>query len=166
MSEPEQQQTRRVGTAGSWLGGVRSAGVDLGFPGERLGLPREGAGSAAGYGRRLLALFIDWGLAWLAVLFLVRVFGWKLGQGSLLPVAVFGVEVWLLTGLLGLTAGKRLLGLRVVRLDGKPVGLLYSLVRTLLLILVIPALIWDRDYRGLHDRAANTVVINVPTSRG
>ncbi|MGI8334120.1 RDD family protein [Actinomadura scrupuli] len=161
MSEPKQQQTRRGGPAGSWLGGVRSAGVDLGFPGERLGLPEEGPGSAASYGRRLLALFIDWGLAWLAVLFLARVLGWHVGQGSLLPVAVFAVEVWLLTGLLGLTAGKRLLGLRVVRLDGRPVGLLWSLVRTLLLVLVIPALVWDRDYRGLHDRAADTVVINV-----
>jgi uncharacterized RDD family membrane protein YckC len=49
----------------------------------------------------------------------------------------------------------------VVRLDGRPVGLLWSLVRTLLLVLVIPALVWDRDYRGLHDRAAGTVVINV-----
>jgi uncharacterized RDD family membrane protein YckC len=140
---------------------VRSAGVDLGFPGERLGLPKEGAGSAASYGKRVLALFIDWGLAWLAVLFLVRAFGWHVSPGSLLPVAVFGVEVWLLTGLLGLTAGKRMLGLRVVRLDGRPVGLLWSLVRTLLVLLVLPALVWDRDYRGLHDRAANTVVINV-----
>ena len=25
---------------------------------------------------------------------------------------------------------------------------------------VVPALVWDRDYRGLHDRAANTMVIN------
>jgi uncharacterized RDD family membrane protein YckC len=162
MSEAKKQQTRRVGSAGSWLGGARSAGVDLGFPGERLGLPKEGSGSAASYGRRLLALFIDWALAWLALLFLARVFGWgNVSQGSLLPIAVFGVEVWLLTGLLGLTAGKRLLGLRVVRLDGRPVGLLWSLVRTLLLILVVPALIWDRDFRGLHDRAANTVVINI-----
>jgi hypothetical protein len=32
-------------------------------------------------------------------------------------------------------------------------------VRTLLLVLVVPALIWDRDYRGLHDRAANSVVV-------
>jgi uncharacterized RDD family membrane protein YckC len=160
MSKPHEQQTPRAGSAGSWLGGVRSAGVDLGFPGERLGLPQEGGGSVASYGRRLLAMFIDWGLAWLAVLFLARVFGWTVRLGSLLPVAVFGVEVWLLTGLLGLTSGKRLLGLRVVRLDGRPVGLLWSLVRTLLLMLVVPALIWDRDYRGLHDRAANTVVIN------
>ncbi len=71
----------------------------------------------------------------------------------------FGLMVWLLTGLIGLTIGKRLLGLRVARLDGRPVGLLWSLVRTVLLVAVVPALAWDRDYRGLHDRAAGTIVI-------
>ena len=33
------------------------------------------------------------------------------------------------------------------------------LVRTLLLCLAIPALVWDRDQRGLHDRIAGTVLI-------
>jgi hypothetical protein len=31
----------------------------------------------------------------------------------------------------------------------------------LLLLLLIPALIWDRDGRGLHDKAADSVVVNV-----
>jgi uncharacterized RDD family membrane protein YckC len=74
-------------------------------------------------------------------------------------LAVFSAEVYLLTALTGFTLGKRLLGLRVARLDGKPVGLAWSLVRTILLITVIPPLVTDRDLRGLHDRAANTIVI-------
>ena len=49
--------------------------------------------------------------------------------------------------------------MRVARLDGRPVGFLWALVRTLLLITVIPPLVTDRDLRGLHDRAANTIVI-------
>jgi len=32
-------------------------------------------------------------------------------------------------------------------------------LRTLLICLVIPAVIWDRDGRGLQDRAAGTVVV-------
>jgi len=76
-----------------------------------------------------------------------------------LTIAVFAVEVYLLTATTGFTVGKRLLGLRVVRLDGKPVGFVWSLVRTLLFLAVIPALIMDGDQRGLHDKAANTVVI-------
>jgi uncharacterized RDD family membrane protein YckC len=76
-----------------------------------------------------------------------------------LTIAVFAVETYLLTALTGFTVGKRLLGLRVVRLDGKPVGFLWSLVRTLLFLAVIPALVFDGDLRGLHDKAADTVVI-------
>ncbi|HXA60141.1 MAG TPA: RDD family protein [Streptosporangiaceae bacterium] len=159
MTGGDEQQGRRARVAGTWLGGVRTAGVDLGYPGERLGLPKEGPGSVAPYGRRLLALFIDWLLALLITSFLLRIFGAGSAQRTLWPVLTFGLMVWLLTGLIGLTIGKRLLGLRVARLDGRPVGLLWSLVRTVLLVAVVPALAWDRDYRGLHDRAAGTIVI-------
>ena len=76
-------------------------------------------------------------------------------------IAIFGVEVWLLTALTGFTVGKRLLGLRVIRLDGKPVGLIWSFVRTLLLLVVVPAVIFDADLRGLHDKAANTIVLRI-----
>src|SRR6266545_7195096 len=108
----------RTGSVGAWLGGLRSAGADLGYPGERLGLPRTGSGSVAGYGRRLGALFIDWVVALLTMSVVAGVAGWHLSRGNLWPVAAFGVETWLLTALLGLTIGKRLLGLRVVRPDG------------------------------------------------
>ena len=49
--------------------------------------------------------------------------------------------------------------MRVARLDGKPVGLGWSLVRTILLLCVVPPLVIDSDRRGLHDKAANTIVI-------
>jgi len=32
-------------------------------------------------------------------------------------------------------------------------------VRSALLCLVIPAVVWDRDGRGLHDTAAGTVLV-------
>ena len=47
----------------------------------------------------------------------------------------FAAEIWLLTALTGFTLGKRLLGIRVARLDGQPVGLLSALIRTVLLLL-------------------------------
>jgi uncharacterized RDD family membrane protein YckC len=102
-------------------------------------------------GRRLLALLIDWLASLVVALVVFHSGGWTL--------AVFAVEVFVLEALTGFTLGKRLLGLRVARLDGRPVGFLWSLVRTLLLITVIPPLVTDRDLRGLHDRAANTIVI-------
>lgn len=33
------------------------------------------------------------------------------------------------------------------------------MVRTALVCLVIPAVVWDRDTRGLHDRAMSTVCV-------
>jgi len=107
----------------------------------------------AGVGRRLGALVIDW--------LMCEVIALAAFHEQYLTIAVFAAEVYLLTALTGFTVGKRLLGMRVVRLDGKPVGMIWSLVRTLLLLAVIPPMIFDTDLRGLHDRAANTVVIRI-----
>jgi uncharacterized RDD family membrane protein YckC len=39
------------------------------------------------------------------------------------------------------------------------VGFARGAVRTALLCLVIPAVVWDADGRGLHDKAAGTVIV-------
>jgi uncharacterized RDD family membrane protein YckC len=127
------------------------------YPGKRFGLPEEGPRSVAGVGQRLGALIIDW-LACLLVS--LAVFRTHLAS-QLGTYILFGVEVWLLTALTGFTLGKRVLGIRVARIDGKPVGLVMGLVRTLLLLLLVPALVFDKDLRGLHDKAARTIVIRV-----
>jgi uncharacterized RDD family membrane protein YckC len=49
--------------------------------------------------------------------------------------------------------------LRVARIDGHAVPLLRSLLRSFLVCLVVPPLVFNRDNRGLHDLAAGTVVI-------
>jgi uncharacterized RDD family membrane protein YckC len=141
--------------AGSWLSGRDAAdGQDESrYPGQRFGLPADGRRSVAGIGRRLLALIIDWLLCTVIAL---AVFG-----DQFLTIAVFAVEAYLLTATTGFTIGKRLLGVRVVRLDGRPVGFGWSLLRVVLLLLVVPPLVFDKDLRGLHDRAAGTVVIRV-----
>ena len=138
----------------SWLAGPRAARPDtepVGYQGQRLGLPEHGPGSAAGVGRRLLAFAVDAlmcdGVAWL----LFRDLAWV--------TPVFAVEVALFTWLLQQSAGQRVCGLRVHRLDGRPVGLPRALLRTALILLLVPVLITDRDGRGLHDRAVGTVVV-------
>jgi uncharacterized RDD family membrane protein YckC len=129
------------------------------YPGQRFGLPRSGPRSVAGVARRLGSLMIDW---LIAALIALAVFGGK-SQASVqyLTLAIFAGEVWLLTALTGFTVGKRLLGMRVARLDGQPVGFYRSLVRTILFLLVVPALVLDGDLRGLHDKAAGTIVIRI-----
>jgi hypothetical protein len=143
----------RGAVAGSAVGDERVSEDGQGYPGERFGLPREGSRSVAGMGRRLLALLIDWLLCTVIALAAFRSKVWTL--------PIFAVETYLLTALTGMTIGKRLVGIRVASLSGGPVGLWWALVRTLLLLAVVPPLITDRDLRGLHDRAANTIVIRM-----
>ena len=69
--------------------------------------------------------------------------------------------MYLLTAVSGLTVGKRLLRIRAISTDGRPPGFKWAAVRTLLLLFVVPACLTDRDLRGLHDRAANTIVVRM-----
>ncbi|AXK32813.1 RDD family protein [Streptomyces armeniacus] len=149
---------------GSWLSGPRATaenmGADFGYRGERLGLPREGTGSIAPLGRRFGAIFIDWGLA--AVIGYGLLSGRDLSAADTWTLGVFLVMSLLTVGTVGCTPGKRLLGLRVVAADGA--GRLVPwrvLVRTVLLGLALPALVWDRDGRGLHDRLAGAVQVRM-----
>jgi uncharacterized RDD family membrane protein YckC len=123
------------------------------YPGEKYGLPEDGPASVPGLGRRLAALFIDWILCAVIATGLLHSRYWTL--------AFFGAETYILMVLTGTTIGKRFLGLRVARLDGKRIGLGWGLVRTILLLAVVPPLVIDRDRRGLHDKAANTIVVRI-----
>jgi uncharacterized RDD family membrane protein YckC len=128
------------------------------YPGQELGLPEAGRGAVASMGRRLGAIFIDWLLCTFIVLALIRPRTQADVEG--LTLAVFAVQDMVLTALIGMTVGKRLFGIRVARLDGKIIGA-WAVLRTLLLLTVVAPLLTDRDLRGLHDRAANTVVVRM-----
>jgi hypothetical protein len=123
------------------------------YPGQGFGLPEHGPGSVASMPRRILALFIDWLLSMLIAYWLTHSQFWT--------IAVFAVEVYVLTATTGFTVGKRLVGIRTIRTNGGLVGFRWALVRTAILLTVIPPLLSDRDLRGLHDRASDTVVIRV-----
>jgi uncharacterized RDD family membrane protein YckC len=145
---------------GSWLSGPSAVvGIDQDYRGQRLGLPAAGTGSVAPWGRRIAALVLDW----LACLLLVRLFLPSISYGtpssSLVTLGFFLVELTLFTWIVGASFGQRLLGLAVVLLGGSRVGLGRAFLRSLLICLVIPAVIWDRDGRGLHDRWVGTVVV-------
>lgn len=147
---------------GSWLQGPKQTleeqGYDFGYKGERLGMPESGPGSVGGVGRRLGALTIDW----LACLLIARLaFGRDGGDVALETMGLFALMTIVLVSFGGASFGQRILGLRIVSVpDGGPVPIPRVVLRTLLLCLVVPAVIWDRDQRGLHDRAARTVVVN------
>ncbi len=130
------------------------------YPGLRLGLPPTGPGSAAGWGRRLLALGIDWGLCLLVASEIRKVGLWS-GNAALQwgPLLVFAVEAWILTTLLGGSAGQVLLGVVVRRTSGARLDAARALLRTVLICLVVPPVIFNRDQQGLHDLAVDSVAV-------
>jgi hypothetical protein len=140
-----------VGTAPVAAPAEADAGTD--YPGKRYGLPRQGPRSIAGMGRRLLALVIDWLLCMVIAIWFLHSQFWT--------IVVFAVEVCVLTALTGTTVGKRLCGIRVVRTNGGLVGFRWAAVRTLLLLTVVLPLLTDFDRRGIHDRAADTMVVRI-----
>ncbi|GAA1733862.1 RDD family protein [Aeromicrobium alkaliterrae] len=116
----------------------------------------------ASLGRRLLALLIDWIVAALAASLFTGVSYPPADIGENLVITAFFVgQITILTGLLGFSIGKRVVGLRVENREGRPIGLPRALLRTLLLSLVIPAIVMTDDKRGLHDLAAGSRVIRV-----
>ncbi len=137
-----------------------SNAISSNWPGERFGLPESGPRSVARFGPRLGAVAIDWalayGLSWL--LFPTVTAG---PRNPWLTPVIFGLlEVIFLLFFNG-SIGQLLLRMRVVPISGGAMALWRPLVRTVLLCLGIPALIWDRDQRGLHDRLAGTVLVRV-----
>lgn len=124
----------------------------------------QAAGAVASLGRRLAAVAVDW-----VASVLIAAAVTDRPQTQVTALGIFALENVLLLTTLGATFGMRLLGLRVARLQrpaDRPVPPLPAVVRTALLCLVIPAVVWDRDGRGLHDKAAGTVVVLTGASRG
>ncbi|NHC44955.1 RDD family protein [Motilibacter sp. K478] len=153
-------------TLGSWLNGPRATleaeGVQLPPRGKRLGRPADGSGSVASFGRRLVALFVDWALA-LGLTRLATIGADVDGQAwDLLVLAVFAAMTWGTLAATGRTPGYQLLGLRLEMArptEPRTVWGLRTAIRSLLLVLVVPAAVWDADGRGLHDKAAGTAVV-------
>lgn len=133
-----------------------------GYPGQLLGFPQSGPGSIASLGRRLGQFALDVVGSWLVADLVAP----RYVEGVRTPqpwasALVYVLECAILLALGGQTAGMRMTGLRVVRLDGRPAGPVAAVARTLLTMLVIPMLFFDRDLRGLHDRAVGVAVVRV-----
>ncbi|MGB3438012.1 MAG: RDD family protein [Actinophytocola sp.] len=150
---------------GSWLsGGIGETGDDpQKWPGQRFGLPENGPGSIATRGVRLLALLVDFVLMALATSLFVETDVNRpdvMQTFQLAATLVWFVVTSVMVALFGFTAGKALFGLRVVRIDGKPmVGPVRAVPRTVLTALILPAAIGDADGRGLHDKVTGTMVV-------
>ncbi len=137
--------------------------ADAHHPGQRYGLPATGAGSVGSLWRRLVAFVVDCVLA--AVI--TSVFAHRDFALHDQAANSWSLLTWFLITVVGVaffaaTPGMVLFGLRVARVDGASyVFPLRAAVRAILVMLVVPAVIWDADRRGLHDRAAGTIVVTI-----
>lgn len=121
-------------------------------------MPESGRGSVAGWGPRFGAILIDW---FVALSITLGILGPPTPGDQAFSAGTLGIFALMYVVLL-LTAQRTLgmlaFGLRVLPVGSQRLTAWGVILRTLLLVLVIPAVIYDRDRRGLHDRAGRTVV--------
>ncbi|MEN9751258.1 MAG: hypothetical protein RLZZ600_305 [Actinomycetota bacterium] len=132
------------------------------YPGERLGLPSQGKRSVARFGRRFIALLIDWTIATIAANLLTGSWDASTNARPAHQILVYGIWVALMiveVPIFGGTIGHRICAVAVTPLRGGWPGLWRPLVRALLLALLVPALVWDSDSRAFHDKVAGTVLV-------
>jgi uncharacterized RDD family membrane protein YckC len=121
----------------------------------RTELPESGPGSIAPAAPRFGAFLIDVvASALVAGLFTAP----ELPRNR--SLLVFAVAYFAFTVLVQQTFGMKLLRMRVIRVDRPaPVGAWRAAVRTLGVVLIIPAALRDAEGRALHDRATQTAVV-------
>jgi uncharacterized RDD family membrane protein YckC len=137
---------------GSWMEGP--PGDPEYVPGTALGLPAAGSGAVAGFGRRVLSMLIDWTLT---VVISVLAFDYD----PLATLLLFAALNVLFLTLFGATPGQFALRLRVLPVSRRTPMVLRALLRTATMMLILPAVVWNRDTQPLHDVIAGTAVIRL-----
>jgi hypothetical protein len=101
--------------------------------------------------RKAQAITIDWiGSLFVAALLLDR--SWTL--------LIFFLQVAIMTALTGASAGQRLRGIRIIDVNTlQNIAPLGALIRTFLILLVIPAVVQTKQGRGLHDLATKSAAV-------
>lgn len=142
------------------LGELRSPDT---WPGSRLGLPQEGRGAVATFSIRVIAFLADIAASGLASGLVLAFLAHPTDrQRQAAGLAVLFVESALLVALTGQTLGMRVTGLQVLRIKDptRLPGLAAGIIRTVPLIASLGLVgFFTKDGRGLHDRAAGTVVV-------
>ena len=109
-------------------------------------------------GRRMLGVLIDWLMSYaIAIGFFV-----EFGESSMGAVVflVFTAQYLIFAALGGATPGHRIMGLKIVRFsDGHMPTPIQALMRTGLLVIILTAITFDQNGRGINERLSNTVLV-------
>ena len=120
----------------------------------------------AGFWRRIGATFLDFIMVGIVMAIISRMFHWNNGGGLPLWFVIYNVVMWATKGT---TIGGIVCGLKLVRLDDRPVDWGVAIVRGLsaFLSLAVAGLgfIWvafDDEKQSWHDKIAGTTIVRVP----
>lgn len=117
----------------------------------------------ASFPRRLAALAIDWIACSLVTLAIVGPDRYASPSANWLPLVAFLLESALGTALTGGSFGQQLTKVRVFGINGRPLSLGKALLRSFLICLVVPPLIFKPDTgRGLHDLWTGSAAYKLP----
>lgn len=114
-------------------------------------------------GRRFGAITLDWLASYLIAIVFFS------GSGTFLErtahagtpaLIIFFTEYFLLVTLQGASAGHKVFRMRIVNFEngGQPT-ILQALIRSLLMIIVITAITYDENGRGIHERLSRTKIV-------
>ena len=114
-------------------------------------------------GRRMLGIALDWLAAYAITL------GFFAGGGDFLErsrgvggtvLLVMALQYLILVSFGGSSFGHRLVGLKVIRFsDGGTASPIQVLIRTVLMIIIVTAITFDENGRGVNERLSNTVLV-------
>ena len=118
--------------------------------------------SEVSLGRRFAAITLDWISSYLIAIVFFS------GSGTFLErtphaggpaLSIFFLEYFLLVALQGASAGHRVFRMRIINFEnGSRPTLLQALVRTVLMVIVITAITYDENGRGIHERLSKTKI--------
>ncbi len=125
----------------------------------------EVAMNYAGFWRRLVAVIIDGVILGAITGILMAIFGAQQTAswlGSVIGIIyVIGFWTWR-----GQTPGKMVMGIKIIKTDGSPIGIgravlryVGYLVSTIIICIGYLMIAWDSKKQGLHDKIAGTYVV-------
>jgi uncharacterized RDD family membrane protein YckC len=120
---------------------------------------------SAPLGRRVAAILIDWFTSTGVMMLFLGPGAYLTADGGFTTLGIFFGEIVILTWILGGSFGQLLVGLRVVSIFGGRLAFWRIAARTALICVVVPAVVMDKEGRGLQDRLVGSIVLPVRPSR-
>ena len=118
--------------------------------------------SEVSLGRRFAAITLDWLSSYLiAIVFFSGpgTFLERSSQAGVPALILFFTQYFLLVALQGASAGHRVCRMRIVNFaDGGRPTILQALIRSVLMVIVITAVTYDENGRGIHERLSRTKI--------